>query len=513
MAPPSGRACIRRARAATRAQASSRERTPAAWAAPMPPTEWPRSTPGRTPQDRISRYSAVSRANRAGWVQPVSYRAAAPGVPSSANMTSLREPCGVPEGASTRSGSRRATTSSRASAKTGWRSYSSRPVPGRWLPWPVKSRAVRPVPPVSPRTSAGSGRSAARAARARRASSAVPTTTARCSKAGRVVASEKVTSAGASPGRASRWASSRAAWARSAGRVRPERVQGRTVGSAGAAGADSAEADSPCSRTMCALVPLMPKEETPARRGRPVSGQAAGSWRRRTSPVSQSTWREGLPACRVRGSSPWLIAMTILMTPATPAAAWVWPMLDFTEPSSNGRSSGRSWPYVARRAWASMGSPRAVPVPCASTASTSAVVRPAVSRAWRMTRCWEGPLGAVSPLEAPSWLTADPRTTARTRWPLRRASESRSRTSMPTPSDQPTPSASSENALQRPSGDRPRWRENSMREVGVDITVTPPARASEHSPERRACIAQCMATREEEQAVSTVTAGPSRPRA
>ncbi len=47
----------------------------------------------------------------------------------------------------------------------------------------------------------------------------------------------------------------------------------------------------------------------------------------------------------------------------------------------------------------------------------------------------------------------------------------------------------------------------------MDITVTPPARASEHSPERRACIAQCMATREEEQAVSTVTAGPSRPRA
>ncbi|RPK83670.1 hypothetical protein EES47_24780 [Streptomyces sp. ADI98-12] len=52
-----------------------------------------------------------------------------------------------------------------------------------------------------------------------------------------------------------------------------------------------------------------------------------------------------------------------------------------------------------------------------------------------------------------------------------------------------------------------------MREVGVDITVTPPARASEHSPERRACMAQCMATREEEQAVSTVTAGPSSPRA
>ena len=32
--------------------------------------------------------------------------------------------------------------------------------------------------------------------------------------------------------------------------------------------------------------------------------------------------------------------MTILMTPATPAAAWVWPMLDFSEPSHSGRSAG-----------------------------------------------------------------------------------------------------------------------------------------------------------------------------
>ena len=32
------------------------------------------------------------------------------------------------------------------------------------------------------------------------------------------------------------------------------------------------------------------------------------------------------------------------MTPAAPAAAWEWPMLDFAEPSHRGRSSGRSWP-------------------------------------------------------------------------------------------------------------------------------------------------------------------------
>ena len=47
--------------------------------------------------------------------------------------------------------------------------------------------------------------------------------------------------------------------------------------------------------------------------------------------------------------------------------------------------------------------------------------------------------------------------------------------------------------------------------VGEAITVTPPASASEHSPERNAWLAQCNATSEEEQAVSTVTAGPSKP--
>ncbi len=45
------------------------------------------------------------------------------------------------------------------------------------------------------------------------------------------------------------------------------------------------------------------------------------------------------------------------------------------------------------------------------------------------------------------------------------------------------------------------------------MTVTPPARARSHSPCRRAWAARWRATREDEQAVSTVTAGPSRPKA
>jgi hypothetical protein len=47
----------------------------------------------------------------------------------------------------------------------------------------------------------------------------------------------------------------------------------------------------------------------------------------------------------------------------------------------------------------------------------------------------------------------------------------------------------------------------------VDNTVTPPANANEHSPARNDCIAKCIATNDDEHAVSTVTAGPSNPNA
>ncbi len=114
-------------------------------------------------------------------------------------------------------------------------------------------------------------------------------------------------------------------------------------------------------------------------------------------------------------------------------------------------------------------------------------------------------------MDAPSWLIADPRITARTRWPSRRASDSRSSTTTPTPSDQPVPSAVSENALHRPSADSAPSSPNSTKLVGEDMTVTPPATASEHSPLRSACAARCIATSEDEHAVSTVTVGPSMP--
>jgi hypothetical protein len=130
-----------------------------------------------------------------------------------------------------------------------------------------------------------------------------------------------------------------------------------------------------------------------------------------------------------------------------------------------------------------------------------------------MTRCCDGPLGAVRPFDAPSEFTADPRTTASTRWPFFRASDSFSSTSTPAPSDQPVPSAASANDLQRPSALSTPCRENPANRSAVDMMVTPPASASEHSPARSACAATCIATSDDEHAVSTVIAGPSSPNA
>ena len=154
-----------------------------------------------------------------------------------------------------------------------------------------------------------------------------------------------------------------------------------------------------------------------------------------------------------------------------------------------------------------------VPVPWASTASTSPGCSPAAASAARMTRCCEGPFGAVSPFEAPSWFTALPATTASTSCPFRRASDSRSSSTIPAPSARPMPSAPAPNALHRPSAASARCRENPTNSPGVAITATPPASARSQSPARSAWQARCTATSADEHAVSTVTAGPSSPSA
>ena len=70
-----------------------------------------------------------------------------------------------------------------------------------------------------------------------------------------------------------------------------------------------------------------------------MTGQGTGSVSNRTVPADQSMCGLGRSTFRVGGKLSWLRAATILMIPATPAAAWVWPMLDLIDPSHSGRSA------------------------------------------------------------------------------------------------------------------------------------------------------------------------------
>jgi hypothetical protein len=163
------------------------------------------------------------------------------------------------------------------------------------------------------------------------------TTTARCSNSDRVVASEKPRSVRSVDGRAATWS----ACARNDSGDRADRTKG-TSGNGLRSAFRGFATSVACSRIRWAFVPPMPNADTPARRGRSFSGHARASVSSSTEPEAQSTCGEGSSTCSVLGAMPCRIAWTILITPATPAADWAWPMLDLSEPSRTGFS--RSWP-------------------------------------------------------------------------------------------------------------------------------------------------------------------------
>ena len=61
-----------------------------------------------------------------------------------------------------------------------------------------------------------------------------------------------------------------------------------------------------------------------------------------------------------------------------------------------------------------MGSPRGVPVPCTAMAATSVGARSADDMAAEISAFCEGPFGAVSEDDLPSWLIAEPCNLAKT---------------------------------------------------------------------------------------------------
>src|SRR5215208_1511797 len=132
------------------------------------------------------------------------------------------------------------------------------------------------------------------------------------------------------------------------------------------------------SRTTWALVPEIPKELTPARAGPGESGQGLSSRCTVRGRFCQGMLGLGALRCRLGGMVSCLRARATLIRPATPAAPSVCPMFVFTEPTTQGWSSGRPSPITAPRACISTGSPTDVPVPWASTYWTSPGETPAL---------------------------------------------------------------------------------------------------------------------------------------
>ncbi len=149
-----------------------------------------------------------------------------------------------------------------------------------------------------------------------------------------------------------------------------------------------------------------------------------------------------------------------------------------------------------------------MPVPCLQRVDVGGG-QPALVRAWRITRSWAGPLGAVRPLLAPSLVDGsaadhaeDPAAVA---------------PGVGEPLQQEDAGAFGPGGPVRPRGEglaaaveaRPRCRLNSTNRVGAASTVAPPARARPHSPLQR-LRGEVDRDEEEEQAASTVIAGPPR---
>ena len=107
--------------------------------------------------------------------------------------------------------------------------------------------------------------------------------------------------------------------------------------------------------------------------------------------------------------------------------------------TTGARASGRRTPRPARASR----SDRRVPCRCRELRCNPPASgdTPPLARAVRITACCAAPFGAVRPALRPSWLTAVPRITARTRSPSASASDNNFSTTMPQPSPRTKPLA------------------------------------------------------------------------
>ncbi len=126
----------------------------------------------------------------------------------------------------------------------------------------------------------------------------------------------------------------------------------------------------------------------------------------------QSRFGFGRSKFRLGGSTLPSRARTALRIPAAPAAAFRWPMFDFTEPSATDPGARPAPAKVSMRLVTSTTSPTRVEVPWPSTSEQSAGESPDAAHARSIASFCPIGLGAVMPLPLPSLEPAIDRTTA-----------------------------------------------------------------------------------------------------
>eukprot|EP00966_Prymnesium_polylepis_P230652 5337458-Prymnesium_polylepis.1 len=161
----------------------------------------------------------------------------------------------------------------------------------------------------------------------------------------------------------------------------------------------------PAPSMACAIVPLYPNELTPPSRSCVCSAATWAGIVHSTAASANCTCELSFRKCLFGAASKPCSPAESLSSPVSPAAGSAWPMLALTPPTSNGVGicrSARSSSTEATSDRTSIGSPKAVPVPCASLIVKASAPVPASTRvAIRRPSC-ALPLGAVRLADRPS---------------------------------------------------------------------------------------------------------------
>ena len=166
--------------------------------------------------------------------------------------------------------------------------------------------------------------------------------------------------------------------------------------------------------------------------------------------------------------------------PTMPAPGSQCPTRDFAASSTSASCvmSLASLRSTAVAAPTSIGSPSEVPVPCISSCPMLSADVDDKRIVLAMSACWDGPFGAVSELDRPSWLTPLPDINAD-------ASEVRATCfatcTTPQHSPRPYPSADASRVLHRPSADSIRAAASVTRDALPTDIATPAAKQDVHS--------------------------------